>query len=105
MPNVGAAEKDFMLQGRRVQVIDGICRNEDGTIAGSDLDMARAVSNAVSMLGVDLPTAVRMASRNPASFLGLQGETGSIATGLRADLALLDNGGRVLRTWIGGVPD
>jgi N-acetylglucosamine-6-phosphate deacetylase len=105
MPNVGAAEKDFMLQGRRVQVIDGICRNEDGTIAGSDLDMARAVSNAVSMLGVDLPTAVRMASRNPASFLGLQAETGSIATGLRADLALLDNGGRVLRTWISGIPD
>lgn len=105
MPNVGAAEKEFVLQGRRVQVIDGICRNDDGTIAGSDLDMARAVRNAVEMLGVDLATAVGMASGSPAHFLGLQSETGSLAQGLRADLALLDDEGRVLRTWIGGEPD
>jgi N-acetylglucosamine-6-phosphate deacetylase len=105
MPNVGAKDKDFVLQGRRVTVIDGICRNEDGTIAGSDLDMARAVRNAVEMLNVDLPSAVRMASSNPASFLGLQAETGTIAQGLRADLALLDDDGRVLKTWIGGVAD
>ena len=105
MPNVGAAEKEFVLQGRRVQVIDGICRNDDGTIAGSDLDMARAVRNAVEMLGVDLATAVWMASGSPAHFLGLQSETGSLAQGLRADLALLDDEGRVLRTWIGGEPD
>lgn len=104
MPNVGAVEKDFMLQGRRVQVVEGICRNEDGTIAGSDLDMAQAVRNAVEMLRVDLPTAVRMASGNPAAFLGLQAETGTIAEGLRADLALLDECGRVLKTWIGGSP-
>lgn len=104
MPNVGAVEKDFMLQGRRVQVVEGICRNEDGTIAGSDLDMAQAVRNAVEMLRVDLPTAVRMASGNPAAFLGLQAETGTIAEGLRADLALLDERGRVLKTWIGGSP-
>jgi N-acetylglucosamine-6-phosphate deacetylase len=104
MPNVGAIEKDFMLQGRRVQVIDGICRNDDGTIAGSDLDMAQAVRNAVEMLGIDLPTAVRMASGNPAAFLGLQAETGTIAIGLRADLALLDDNGRVVKTWIGGAP-
>jgi N-acetylglucosamine-6-phosphate deacetylase len=102
MPNVGAADKSFLLQGRRIQVIDGICRNDDGTIAGSDLDMAQAVRNAVEMLSIDLLTAVRMASRNPATFLGLEAETGSIAPGLRADLALLDDGGRVVKTWIAG---
>jgi len=46
--------------------------------------------------------ASRMASGNPARFLRLEGETGAIAPGLRADLVHLDGDRRVQRTWIGG---
>lgn len=102
MPSVGAAEKRFILQGHPVEVVDGVCVNADGTLAGSDLDMALAVRNSVAMLGVDLATAVRMASLNPARFLGLEAETGAIAPGLRADLALLDKAGNVTTAWISG---
>ncbi|MDR3511370.1 MAG: N-acetylglucosamine-6-phosphate deacetylase [Caulobacteraceae bacterium] len=102
MPCVGASEKSFMLQGRRITVRNGVCVDENGVLAGSDLDLATAVRNAVSLLGLDLADASRMASRNPAEFLGLGGEVGRIAPGYRADLVLLDAGLRVLETWVGG---
>jgi len=103
MPSVGAGEKSFRLQGRLVTVRDGVCVDEYGTLAGSDLDMAGAVRNAVGLLDLELPDALHMASRNPAAFLGLDKALGRIAAGCRADLALLDDDLHVLETWIGGV--
>jgi N-acetylglucosamine-6-phosphate deacetylase len=102
MPSVGAASKSFVLQGKKITVKGGVCLDEHGTLAGSDLDMASAVRNAVSMLGLDLAEASRMASRYPAEFLGLGDEVGRIAPGYRADLVLLDEDLQVRETWIGG---
>jgi N-acetylglucosamine-6-phosphate deacetylase len=102
MPSVGMADKRFMLQGQPVRVVDGVCANADGTLAGSDLDMAQAVRNASAMLGIGLELAIQMASASPAAFLGLAGQTGGIAPGLAADLVLLDDDGRVTQSWIAG---
>jgi N-acetylglucosamine-6-phosphate deacetylase len=102
MPCVGLTEKTFVLQGQTITVEDGVCIAPDGALAGSDLDMAGAVRNATEMLGLDEATAVRMASLNPASFLGLDHELGRIVAGQRADLVLLDEAGQVQATWIGG---
>jgi N-acetylglucosamine-6-phosphate deacetylase len=66
--------------------------------------MAGAVHNAVTMLGLALPEAVRMASQYPAEFLGLAHELGRIAPGLRANLVLMDESYSVLDTWIDGQP-
>ena len=103
MPTVGSDRKAFMLGGRTITAEAGRCTDADGTLAGSDLDMAQAVRNAVAMMGVGLETAVRMASAVPAAVLGLGGVTGAIAPGLRADLVLVDADGSVLETWIGGL--
>lgn len=102
MPSVGGS-KSFMLNGERITAAGGKCVNAQGTIAGSDLDMASAVRNAVSMLGLDISDALTMASANPAAFLGLDHELGRIEPGYRADLVLLDEGLNVTDTWIGGV--
>jgi N-acetylglucosamine-6-phosphate deacetylase len=102
MPPVGARQDSFTLQGRRVQVKDGVCVDERGTLAGSALDMATAVRNCVEMLGLPLERAVRMASTYPARFLGLDAEMGRIAAGYRANLVALDAGLRVSGTWIDG---
>ncbi|CUS45318.1 MAG: N-acetylglucosamine-6-phosphate deacetylase [Pseudomonadota bacterium] len=102
MPSVGQIEKSFMLQGHRVDVVDGVCVNEDGTLAGSDLDMAQAVHNAEAMLGVSQAQALNMAGRHPACFLRLEGSHGRIAPGWSADLVTLDSNGRTLATWIRG---
>jgi N-acetylglucosamine-6-phosphate deacetylase len=103
MPVVGSAEPTFILQGRTIRVVDGICRDENGTLAGTALDMAAAVRNAVSLLGLDIVEAARMASQNPAEFLGLGSELGRIAPGYRANLVLMDDDLEVQKTWIEGV--
>jgi N-acetylglucosamine-6-phosphate deacetylase len=102
MPPVGSPEPSFVLQGRTIHVKDGVCRDESGTLAGTGLDMATAVRNAVALLNLDLAEAARMASEYPAAFLGLDRELGRIAPGYRANLALLDDDLRVTRTWIEG---
>lgn len=101
MPTVGSERKWFMLGERRITAENGRCMAEDGTLAGSDLDMATAVRNAVQLMGVDLATAARMASSVPASIMGLGERTGAIRPGLQADLVLLDQDG-VRETWIAG---
>jgi N-acetylglucosamine-6-phosphate deacetylase len=102
MPSVGTDNDSFELQGRRITVRGTVCLDEDGRLAGTNIDMATCVRNAISMLGLSLPEAVRMASRGPAEFLGLAHDTGRIAPGLRADLALTDDALNVLETWIAG---
>jgi N-acetylglucosamine-6-phosphate deacetylase len=103
MPAVGSTEPTFVLQGRTIRVVDGICRDENGTLAGTALDMAAAVRNAVSLLGLDIVDAARMASQTPAEFLGLGDELGRIAPGYRANLVLMDDELEVQKTWIEGV--
>ena len=102
MPTVGSANTTFVLQGRTIRVVDGICRDENGTLAGTALDMAAAVRNAVSLLGLDIAEAARMASEYPAEFLGLGHELGRIAPGYRANLVLMDREFKVRKTWIEG---
>ena len=52
--------------------------------------------------GVDLPTAVRMASLTPAKIVGIESEVGSLEPGKRADVVLLDPEVRVTRVWVDG---
>jgi N-acetylglucosamine-6-phosphate deacetylase len=102
MPSVGTTAASFVLQGRRITVRGQACFDEDGRLAGSNIDMASCVRNSVTMLGVPLPEAVRMASQWPANFLGLGHEYGRIAPGYRANLVLADEDLNVLETWIDG---
>ena len=104
MPSVGSASKSFMLQGKPIAARDGACFDENGRLAGSDLDMAWAVRNAIAMLELPAPAALAMASAAPAAFLKLDHELGTIAAGHRADLALLDDSLTVRETWIAGEP-
>jgi N-acetylglucosamine-6-phosphate deacetylase len=102
MPTVGSDQDHFMLQGRRIDVREGRCVDAHGVLSGSALDMATAVRNAVDLLGLAPAAAVRMASRQPAEFLGLV-DHGRIEPGARADLVLTGPRLNVLATWIGGV--
>ena len=103
MPSVGG-EKTFVLNGQPIKVSAGKCTSDDGTLAGSDLDMAAAVRNAIEMLGVSLTEAVQMASGNPAAFLGVDHELGTIAAGYLANLVLLNDRLEVDQCWIDGEP-
>ncbi len=103
MPSVGTDVASFMIHGRTITRRDGKLTTDDGTIAGSDLDMASAVRNAVEHLGLPLEAALHMASRAPAEFLGLGHSYGRIGPGYHASLVALDDGLKVTETWIDGV--
>ena len=104
MPSVGALDKRFDLYGETIVAENGCCANSEGRLAGSDLDMASAVRNAVRRLVLPVGEALRMASLYPAEFLGLGQRLGRIVPGYEADLVLLSDDLEVLESWIGGQP-
>ena len=78
-------------------------RGQGDTLAGSTLTMDAAMRQAVAALGLSLPEAVALTAANPARVLGLQAHKGQIATGMDADLAVLDDALGVRATLVGGV--
>jgi N-acetylglucosamine-6-phosphate deacetylase len=102
MPTVGSRIKEFRVSGTDVTASEGMLRSGDGTLAGSDLDMASAVRNCVQLMQTDLGSASRMASATPAEFLGFGKAYGQISAGFRADLVHLDEEHNVRNVWIAG---
>jgi N-acetylglucosamine-6-phosphate deacetylase len=90
MPPVGGARREFDLAGKRIAVSGGRCTTADGTLAGSQLDMASAIRNCVRLLGLTLPEALRFATAVPAVFLGVADRLGRLAPGYRADIVALE---------------
>lgn len=86
------------LGGQTVYVKNGEARLEDGTLAGSVLRMNRAVQNMVEKVGVPFTQAVDYATINPAKTLKIDGETGSIKVGKRADFTVLNAAYDVIMT-------
>ncbi len=103
MPCVNTRSKEFDLQGRRIRVEGGRCIGADGTLAGSDLDMGRAVRNTITRLGIAPARAAAMAATTPATFLGMSALLGSLAPGCRADWVELDDGFHPIATTRAGV--
>ncbi len=103
MPPVGGHRSSFSLHGDTITARDGYCARDDGTLAGTVLDMAAAVRNCVHLLGIPLPEALRFASTHPATFLGLGQTLGRLAPGYRADLVAFDaTDMTVVATWVAG---
>jgi N-acetylglucosamine-6-phosphate deacetylase len=90
------------LGGRPLRVTDRAATLDDGTLAGSTLTMAGAFRTIVTEIGLSIAEAARLCATSPARQLGLTG-VGVIADGAVADLALLDRGFRVVRTFVDGI--
>jgi N-acetylglucosamine-6-phosphate deacetylase len=85
----GLPDGTYTKRGREYRVENGSVHLPDGTLAGSQLTMNTAVKN-MAQAGAGIAAAWRMASTVPAAILGLGGRTGSLAPGLDADIAVLD---------------
>ena len=104
MPPLGSPIEEFSLFDKTISVRDGACWDENGTLAGTVLNMADAVRNMMNFADIELATALGMATCNPASFLGLDAEMGRIEVGKRADLVVADRGLQVHGTYLAGQP-
>ncbi len=86
---LGMPEGRYRLGGQDVFVYDHLAHLADGTIAGAASDLYQDMRSAVSF-GVPKEEAILAATYNPARSLGLDGELGAIAPGLRADFLVVD---------------
>jgi N-acetylglucosamine-6-phosphate deacetylase len=102
MPPTGTDATSFQLYGQTIHRRDGRLVTDDGTLAGADINMAQAVRNAITLMGVDVEEALRMASLYPARFLHLDHRLGRIQAGWQADIVLLDSALTVTGTWVAG---
>ena len=99
----GMPDGEYRLGGRSVTVAGGRSVLAGGeSIAGSTLTMEAAVQNAVRYLGIPVEDALLMASTNSARLLGLEARKGALASGLDADLVVLDERLAVQATMAGG---
>ncbi|MGI5878284.1 MAG: N-acetylglucosamine-6-phosphate deacetylase [Christensenellales bacterium] len=96
------SDGEYSLAGSRVFVRDRQARLQDGTLAGSTLTLEVAVRNMVRSVGVPLPQALGMATRNPARQIG-ETRRGRIETGCIADLVLLREDLSIESVYLGGV--
>jgi N-acetylglucosamine-6-phosphate deacetylase len=101
MAATGMPDGTYTLGDFPVEVKDGVCRS-NGALAGSVLTMDRAVENVQSFTGTDLGTAVRLASHNPATMLGME-QVGEIVVGGAADFNVFDAEGRFAGSVLGGL--
>ncbi len=103
MAAAGMPDGDYELGSVRVRVEDGRAwtRTEPPSLAGGTSHAADLVHRCVVHAGVDPVAAVAAATSTPAALLGLD-DRGSLATGLRADLVVLDRDWQVSRVMRGG---
>ncbi|MEO1658377.1 MAG: N-acetylglucosamine-6-phosphate deacetylase [Pseudomonadota bacterium] len=93
----------FNLGGTKINVENGKCVDEHGTLAGSSITMLDAVRYCVRTLGISLEDALRMASTEPAAFLRKSDEVGMLMPGYRANLAVISPELEVIASFIDGL--
>lgn len=102
MRAAGLNDGEYELGGQRVFVKDGTARLENGSLAGSVLDLRKAVQNMVFRMNIPVQQAVSMASLNPAKALKIDDKKGSLEVGKDADMVLFDSDINVLASIVGG---
>jgi N-acetylglucosamine-6-phosphate deacetylase len=100
MSATGMPDGIYALGDFPVEVKNGVCLS-NGALAGSVLTMEKAVANLMRFTGSSLASAVRLASRNPARMLGMEGLT-STAAGRPANFNRYDEAGTLLGTILHG---
>jgi N-acetylglucosamine-6-phosphate deacetylase len=99
----GVGDGTYTLGDRDVVVEDGRAHLAGSDrIAGSTLTQDLALRRAVSVLGLPMEVASMAVSGTPARVLGLSAQCGAIATGLAADLVILDEALKVQRVMVAG---
>jgi N-acetylglucosamine-6-phosphate deacetylase len=110
MAHVGSDIQTLAWLDSTITRIDGKLTLEDGSLAGSCLDMNSAVKNMYDLLKQQprwnnaddlLANVLNMASEVPARLLGIQ-DIGALKLGNKADFVLLDDNMRIKGCWING---
>ena len=103
MSAAGKPDGEYHLGGFAVQVANGKAMAR-GVLAGSVLTLDRALTNFLEFTGADLEQGLRLLSTNPATMTGFQDRAGSLAVGQKANLVAVDGAGKLLASFVNGLP-
>lgn len=103
----GLDDGQYQLNGSQWAVID---RSNDDVmwlkdkkvLGGSIYSLQKGIRNLMKNTGLSISDAVKTATINPARYLGLDNDIGSIETGKNADITILDHEFNVTHTIING---
>lgn len=97
----GMPDGRYVLGTGSVQVINGVCRDAEGRLAGSTLTQDAAFRNFVEWTGLPFEDALLGLTLNPARALKLE-KKGVLEPGADADITIVDQSFRVITTFVGG---
>ena len=98
MEATGMPNGKYSIGGIDVYMKDDVVTTENGTLAGSTLNMLQAVKNLMKFANTTLADAIVCASLTPAKVVGIDDITGSIEIGKRADISILDKELNLIKT-------
>lgn len=99
---LGTGLRKVKLYGHDLEVKDGACFTEDGTLAGSVTTMLEAIKNLTQVVGTSLIDALIMATINPARQIGVDDMKGSLSKGKDADIIICDQEFRLKAVFLKG---
>ncbi len=99
----GLADGDYSLGGQPVKVEEGVCRLEDGTIAGSSICLHDSVVRSAGF-GIPLEDVIYAATVAPAKSVRLDHIAGTIAPGRSADCVILNQDLTIKQVFLRGKP-
>ena len=102
IPGAGLPDGEYNLIGQHVTVKAGKATLDDGTIAGSTVQMNQCVRNVNQLVGTTLQDAIQMATINPASVIKEAGNIGSLEPGKWANLVVMDEKVNIQLTMVKG---
>lgn len=102
MAPLGTDLRSFRLNGREIRRAGGRLTLADGTLAGADLDLARALRIVTQEAGLALDRALAMATSVPAQVAGLADRCGTLRAGRAADFVHLSDSLHLNGVWRGG---
>jgi len=98
----GMPDGEYIQGGLHVTKKGAECRLDDGTIAGSMLDLNKGVKNVKENSNIPLYDIINAVSLNPAKMLGIDDKIGSLESGKAADIVIADQDFNIIKVFIDG---
>ncbi len=98
----GLKEGVYSLGGQKVTVKDGICRLDDGTIAGSILKLKDGLKNFIEGSNSTLEESIKLVTENQAKYLKIDDKYGTLDVGKYSNIVLLNKDLDVIKTIVKG---
>ncbi len=95
----GMPDGEYIQGGLHVTKKGAECRLDDGTIAGSMLDLNKGVANVKQNSSIPLTEIIKAVSLNPAKMLGKDDKIGSLKVGKQADIVIADEDFNIIKVF------